>query len=665
MSFVYNYAITAIPDENDEQKVAFDVYYFDKETSKMNVVRIVGVYMSFLVCKLPGLSIEQTLEFIKLTAKTKVKLNDFKFEIIDGELKDGSFTVVYTKPIQYVEIFSRSATLLRKLYLELHNMLENDYYKHLRFDDLSPQDQVFILNTESPFRFTEYTINARHNKYFLAQKFNIPFAGYMRLDTSGMKLYRGEHLHPIASKVDKVYLLEANKGNDFHNREINKAMERAEVPDGYETSEMKNIIVASYDIETYNPGEVPKPNNVKQYIFCIGVGFFNLLNSTPFVRYCVISKDLMLDETAKEKLISIEDSSFPKAKLYKVLHEYSDAPNDETTYICVSNEKEVVSTFVDLLSMYNPHVILGFNNFGFDDVAVMARIDHYKDEKLTKKFYQVFSTYKLDDLKEKDPLKPQYRNFELKIEGKTKQTKNETVRAPIIQSVDVYKMILKADAKRFSQSGKLDTMLETYHIHNPFNGEKLHKTGLSISKMFHYWNSNTKLYKIALYCCQDAWITGTLIIERNVLLDKLTYSTITYTTFEDSIYRGDGHRVSCLRSRSGYEYGFAVMNTAYEKRSEKIKDPKIKGLGSKYFDTRTIVGGAVRSVHAARTCGVVAGDFHAQYPSTWIADNLDSSCFVDPLILNFPEKFGFKMVAKIQVNDLYGMRNIYYLDDAD
>lgn len=662
--YVYNYSIVSIPDEENDKNIAFDIYYFNDETEKLNVVRIINIYLSFLVCKLPGLTIEQTLDFIKVLVSTNIKDNDFKYDIIDGTLKDGSYTLLYTKPLQYVEIFSRSSVKLKTLYDLLFKSLKDDLYKHLRYKDLSPFDKVFIDNTETPFRFTEYTVNTYRNKYFLSQKFDIPFAGYMKLNMNKLNIYKGVYLKPLSTKIDKIYLLNANLDNDYHNEEINKTMVKFEVPDDYNAIEMRNITIASYDIETYNPGKVPKPNDVHQYIFCIGVGFFHLMDSIPFKRYCVISKDLMNDEKIKDKLIKISDNNFdyPNIKIYKVIHEYcEDNSNDETIFICVSNEKEVVSVFVDLLELFNPHIITGFNNFGFDDVAIMARIKHYNDKSLTNKYYQIFSTYKINEIQNNKTLMPTYKNFEIKIEGKVKQSKNETVRAPIIQSIDVYKMILKSDAKRFSQSGKLDTMLASYNILNPFNNKQLSKTGLTINEMFKAWDNDEDLYEIGHYCCQDAWIAGTLIIERNVILDKLTYATISSTSFEDSIYRADGHRVSSLRSRYGYLNNFAVMNTAYVDRSEKMKDEGITGLGNKKFDKRTIVGGAVRSVHASRTCGIVAADYHAQYPSTWIACNIDSSCFIDPKILNSPNDFGLTLVKKLEVNDMYGPRNVYYL----
>lgn len=657
--YVYNYSIVSIPSETNFSEVSYDIYFFNKRSKKLNVLRIINVYLSFLVCKLPGLTIEQTLEFIKMTGDKSVKGNDFKYEIISDKLRDGSFTTLETTPNQYIEIFSKSPKKLKTIYEALHKELKDDLYKHLRYQDLSPQDKVFLNNTETPFRFTEYTINNFKTKYFLAQKYNIPFAGYMSINMKNVAEYKGDYLRPVLSKIETIYQINANKKDDYHNTNINETIEFVNVPDDYETTEMKNITIASYDIETYNKGEAPNPKNNNQYIFCIGVGFFHLMDSTPFKRFCVITRDLLTDEQIKDKLIPI---TYGKFKAYDVMNEYVEDNNkDYTTYICVDNEKDVVSVFVELLVEFNPHIITGFNNFGFDDIAVMSRINGYNDNKLTHKFYQLFSTYNIDEISGNKSLMPEYKNFEIKIEGKVKQTKNETVRAPVIQSIDVYKMILKSDPKRFSQNGKLDTMLSSFHVMNPYDNKPLSKTGLQINKMFKYWDDGIKTYKIAKYCCQDAWIAGTLIIERNVILDKLTYATITYTSFEDSIYRADGHRVSCLRSRYGYRNNFAVMNTPYIERSERIKNIELTGLGNKKFDSRTFVGGAVRNVHAYRTCGVVAADFHAQYPSTWIACNIDSSCYIDKLILDSPELFNLEMVYKTEIIDQYGPRNVYYL----
>lgn len=639
MVLIYDYTITSFSDEQDN--IVFDVFFIGT-SGKMSCIRIKGIYLSFMICRLPGLTINQTERYVRSVANATT--GSFIIET-RSDLKENSHTNLFTRPFEYVEVFCQCQKNLRALHNKLYDELDTDYYPNLDYDSLDEHDKLFMRQTETPFRFTNYISSIERCKYFLSAKWDIPFVGHIEANFDLMIRGSDKYLMP---SVDEFYTLIIT---DNHGTKMNEAFK----PTTSINNASDNLTVASYDIETYNKNMVIDPKSERQYIFCIGVAFFKLNQIKPYARYSIISHDMDVNDVPK----LVETRSVNNQTIYKVGDEYDE--ESTSTYIIVKNEAELVATFVKLLWQHKPHIINGFNNFTFDDIWIWSRIEKYKFE---QQFLQVFSPYLLTDLKtaKQEHLKPTFKSFQIKLEGKYKASDHKTVRGPYVQVIDTYKMLLKADPKRFSQKGNLDTMLDVYHIKNPFNGQPLSKTGLTIKEMFDAWDNGTDIYRIAFYCLQDAWICGTLILERSQIIDKLAMATSTSTSFEDSIYLADGHRVSCLKDRYAYQNGFAIMDEAYRKRDDRIKDSSIRGMGMKTFDTRTVIGGAVRNVHAYRATGVVAGDFSSMYPSQFRSSNIASSCRVDDAIIKHPEAFGLKLVDDIMITDMYGERKIYRYD---
>lgn len=700
MTIAYNFAIVPIPAEDKTSlnsdvegnkrtrrsdrvdEVNFDVYFFTKETKKLNVLRIQNVYLSFFVHRIPGWTIQQTMRFTENCARG-VREADFIYEY-RTDLRDSCYTILGAKPFEYVEIFSKSPSKLKKLLALMSSELLG-YYRYINVNSLDNADKVILRQTETPFRNTAHSTSLKDSCYWFSRTFSIPFVGFNQIDLSShlVKEYKGEYLFPNENKVENVYYMQANDSDEYYNKNIEKVFKKWDVPLGYDAQEMNQIIIASYDIETYNRNELPSFRSLHQYIFNIGLSFFYLQQSKPFVRYSIITKDMKLDDTIKDRLIKLKDKDVPvigqyeDTFAYRVEKEYSD-DDPGSIYISVPDEKTLINVFIDMLNHYSPHIISQFNGWGFDCQWINSRVTRESFGKdLESRYLQVYSTYNIRDLKEDldkfQHLMPKYRSFDVKLEGKVKKSdkkekENYTVRALVIQSLDVMKLLMKADAKRFSQNWKLDYMLDSYHIKNPYNKRPLSKSGLSIQRMFELWDEDKGLYEIALYCMQDAWVCTTMLIERSNIIDKLAMSTITFTSFEDSIYRADGHRVSCLNAYYGWWYGFAYMDEGYEHR-QRIKDEnwkldddkKLTGLGYKHFDARKVMGGAVRNVHSRRCTGVVAADFSSMYPSQYRSGNVASSTHIDNEIVENPECFGLELVKKARIVDMFGERNVFYL----
>lgn len=650
--------------------LCWDLFYLTQESKQIKCLRIFNVEVSFLVARYPGLSLKQFMRYIqpRLTAEVRTQLRT--------DLQEGA-CFMFGHHHEYVEIIGRSPMTLNGIYKELLKDAVG-YYKQLNVNKLSPYDRLFYDNTETPFRYTSTTLSVAKTAYLLACKYNVPLIGGAKIDAS--KLSSKYPMDELPNVQDII-------GLNFTDL-VNGAISRDDTVDF-----KNNMTMLSYDIETWNNGEdVGNPELERNFIFCIGVGIFNLVDQKPEKRFCIMSKTFT--EARKEaqddgaELDVKRVSAFGRWKALEVYGEYvAENPNDFTTYVFTNSEKDLLAAFIRVIQEYHPLVINGFNNFGFDDKYIYLRCKKYG---LDHQLLQCYSPYDVfdEDPTSRDnlynrfwfkPFRPEFTKFELKIDGQ-RNDDNLTVRSWLVHMVDVRKLMMKEDPRRFTQYGtSLNSMLETYDVKNPYTNSALSKTGLHIWEMFRRWEANENLYSIALYCCQDAWICGTLLIKRSKLTDLIEMANITNTMLLDSIYKADGQRVANTILGYAYNESFALMDTPYEHRQRVMEQRKsgklstrginppgtIVPLGGKQHDDRTIVGGEVRNVHAGRQWFIVALDYASMYPSAKEGSNLDSSARVDKDILDHPDKYGLRVVAKKNVNDIYGDREVYYIKKVE
>ena len=112
----------------------------------------------------------------------------------------------------------------------------------------------------------------------------------------------------------------------------------------------------------------------------------------------------------------------------------------------------------------------------------------------------------------------------------------------------------------------------------------------------------------------------------------------------------------------GYQNKFAVQDAVYDSRSSTSQKQQ---LGGKVFDSRTIVGGAVKNYLAGNHKFVVAIDYSAMYPTNKMVNNIDTSSRVDEKVMEDPERYNLKIVKHIDVNDMFGKREIFYVKKLD
>lgn len=638
------------------ESLCWDVYYLVENSKELHCLRIFNVYISFIVARFPSIREDQFERLMKNytgNAHTEIRT----------DLSDGAY-FSFGNNREYMEIFSDSPSKLSKIYKSIFADL-TDFYRRINPDNLSPDDRLFYRNTETPFRFTDTTLTLPSSVYNLSAKYGVPLVGGAELDTSLLTTNFPDQFIPESIKESNIKGLDAQTVKKWNYKTVNENIRKA-IKKNDKIDFKRNMTMISYDIETYNPDGDLDPEKQKNYIFCIGMGVFNLNQQQPEKRICIISKDF--DTTTPtsldgERQLTCKQGRRHNCKTYLVKYEYNPAiESDYTEYIIARNEEELLKVFIEVIDEEKPQIINGFNSFNFDDNYVYKRMKIYN---LENRYLQLFTYYSIDELKDQfwfKAFKPEFKKFDLKIDNEQRDD-NQSVRAWLVLTVDVYKLMLKEDPKRFTQYGRgnLNTMLEVYDVRSPYTKEPLSKTGLEYAEMFRKWDKNEDIYSIAIYCCQDAWICGTLLIKRSKLSDLIEMSSISNTLFADSLYRGDSTRVAKAVLAYAYQENFALNDSPFELREKVKKDKNTVQFGGKVFDYRTIVGGAVRNVHAGRQRFIVALDYASMYPSSREASNIDSSSRVDEDIIKNPERYGLKVVKSININDTYGNREVYYI----
>jgi hypothetical protein len=695
--------------------------------------------VSFIVARFPGMPLEKFLTVLRSV------IEDCRV-IRRRNLKDSTY-FQFNKDYDYFEFINTTPKTLKRVHTKLV-AIARDYYSRIDPSKLDPYDYIFWKNTEQPFRFVGTTTTLSQTPYNLACKYGIPLIGGATIDITKLDNGYPRSYLPT-NFVRKMYGLNANTGLLLQKITMTSGFNnnlRAVVKNEH-VSFTDQMRLLSYDIETYTEfddkggeininaqdiQEIARMNKTCE-VMTVGIGLFTLSSPKPFKRICLITKDICSKKDQlsvnylKKHAKSVERRQSSLGMKYRsvfVTGEYvHDNTDDVTEYVMCENEFELLQAFIDVTNQYHPHIITAFNNYVFDDRYMFQRMLNYsvidtceaklnlktvlKPNSLIEQFITSFSPYPLtyinhnycsfasgDDEEEIDeqslkwhPTKtfvPFFKEFNLKIDGES-YNGMKTVSSPHVISTDVYKIILKEDAKRFTQDGRgnLNTMLEVYDVKNPYTNQPLSKTDMKISEMFESWRNNSDIYRIGLYCVQDAWICGTLIVDRNKFIDLIEMATVSNTAFKDSVFRADGIIVSNCVLGYGYQHGFAVMDTVVDERISRIeakmtaadiekkkknnkgglgggdrkKDEDRRPMGNKSFDPRTIVGGQVRQIQAGREFAVVASDYSSMYPSNKEASNVATSSRVDDDIIRNPSKYGLEIVKTVVINDMYGIGN--------
>jgi DNA polymerase elongation subunit (family B) len=645
----------------------WDVFYFSENDKNMKCLRIYNIELSFLLVKLPTMKFSQFERWINHKIGKYVKLyvskclddnsrinNDSKcapFVTIDKRenLNEAGF-FNFDHKYEYLEIKSKFPQLLKYVYHSLENDLEL-YYERIEdgkgvFKFKTVWDELFYLNSETPFRFTSFVGSVQKSIYLLPTKFNLPLIGGWKISLNCLLASKDipKHLKKNSPKdIELKYYIDYQNLSELKKSGLNLS---------------NQIKLITYDIETYAQDrtvKTPEPMKPQNVCFNIGIGFFYLSDPKPYKTlsiFCGSNNKLLNDEFELQTINAHEVLRVCK----KVVID-----NYELIYINCSCERDVLLYFFHVLKEERPQIINGFNNFGFDDRYIYIRAKLYE---LDKTFLELFNYYDSSSLNHLDS---QFGKVDLKIDGE-RENVNLTVISKFCFFVDTMKIILKEDSKRFTQYGKgLNAMLKAYSIVNPWTGLPLSKDDMGYSEMWDNFEKNENLLKIAHYCMQDAWITGTLLLSKNKIIDYIELATLSCTSFSDSIYRADSKRVLYKLINCAFSHNFALTDNTLASRKHNFNLPfnQIQSLGGKLFDTRSIIGGQVRNISPGKHSFVVALDYASLYPTIKQANNIDSSSRVSEKILSNPENYGLLISKSIVINDMFGKRKIYYLSTQE
>lgn len=622
-----------------------DIIYIDSDniesklSNKLKCIRIKNIKVNFLCAKPSGMTLEHFLNLAEeIKEKNETKDNQVEIKHIQ---KYDSQLFTFENKLDYIQITTNNPWVLKKIYENLRTELIR-YYHIMDPSQLKGFEKEFYNQTESPFRNVQFGTDLNQIQYHLSCHYNIPCVGNIKVDKKYINICN-KPLNDLL-QFEKFYEI------DFKN--VSNAFIKC---DNLDSSLYKSIKTISYDIETYNKGKVVlDPKDITQPIISIGFAIFQLGDIKPLKRFCVISKDFSDDEIKKYKY-STENKTLSGivCKIYDI-QDYNEA-EDTTRYIIVPDEKSILNIFISYIQIVKPYFISGFNNWTFDDKWIYNKCEQYK---LTLNLNSALNVY--EQITKNTPTNTKYQTLTVKLDNEVVKRSDDYASWKNCFTVmyDTMFAALKEDPKRFSNRTRknLDTMLEVYNINNPYNNSQLSKTGLSIGLMFDYWERSEHIYEIAKYCCQDAWITGTFAIKRNMYGDLIEMSNMTNTTTQDSVFRAVNIRVSNTIAKYANDEGYALFDVPErDTRNRRIQSL----LGNKYYDRRTLIGGMVKNKRNGREKFIVALDYSSMYPSQKEGSNVDTSSRISSEIIEHPENYNLEIIDKYFLEDMYGPRWFY------
>ena len=626
-------------------------------SNQLSYVRIKNIQPEFLVLKFPKLS-DQAFESL-----INSWIRGFEGVITSiVYLQDSQFFTPFKNT--YLKIISPNHFVANNV-LNLLKTKATAYYSQLDINTFNEYEQLVFKHSETPFRNIS-CLSIDKMPVFISTKFDIPLIGPIAIDISLCNHYQSQDPDFILVRSDDLYIIDYKDISKVFVKNSSVISEAEKFTD--------HLKIMSYDIETYKPLNEPEWDKYKQSNKIITIGFtvFNLTDPKPLRRYAIIPRDFKVEQFhAKQKNNDQLKFKVDEYKTYKqyYIDDYS-LKNDDSVYFTTNNEKDMLQIFIKFIDLVKPFCVIGFNNWGFDDPWINAKLEQYG---LDEKFLNAIYPYNTIVMKDKYAQLPLFTRLSLKADGEvnTKNSQSFSWKNGFTSFYDAMYHQYKEDAKRFNEgnSKKLENMLKIYDITSPYEQnlnslndiQTLSKSGLTYSEMFNYWATEKETFTIAHYCLQDAWITGVFAVRKNMISDRIEMGNITHTTFQDSILKADNVRVGNTIIYYSYLEGFAIYDSPdNNSREYRLLSP----YSGKVFDKRTVIGGAVKNKRNGREMDIVAVDFSSMYPSQKEGSNVDTSARVDPLIIEHPEQFGLKLIKKYYLEDMYTDRWFYMFVDS-
>lgn len=465
-------------------------------------------------------------------------------------------------PYFYVLLKNNSADSiieeLEKKYRKSHERMFESYeieYKYELYGFHNKEKFPFLkLNFKNMQGFYTYRKYLKDNSY---QTYETDLASSMFL--------KFVHLNDIKPsgwiKINKYFMV--NNGNSSCNIECNMFYKDI-IP--LNRNDIGKLVIASFDIEcTSCDGSFPQPNRKDDKVIQIGITVHKYGEKECFAHYILV-------------LGNCEKISKNEVNAKKVIIDQC------------KNEKQLITSFGNIINEIDPDIITGYNIWGFDFEYLYKRAKNGNGGELFDYTYEFFknmsrSKSKIAEYVEK-PLESSALGQNLlkmiNMEGRV--------------VIDLLKLVQRDYKLR---SYKLDSVAEEFL--------QMNKVDLPPSKIFKNFKNGTPadLKEIAVYCLKDCELVNRLIIKLEVITNNIGMSNVCLVPLSYLFTRGQGIKIFSLVSRECLVENYCIRDffkdddeSGYEGA---IVYPPIPGI---YYDP------------------VGVCDFNSLYPSSMIAENI-------------------------------------------
>lgn len=296
------------------------------------------------------------------------------------------------------------------------------------------------------------------------------------------------------------------------------------------------ILELSWDIETFskNPSIVPQPDDPKDKIFMISCSLHWINKDDIYINYVLTT--LCIPNEFNEE--------FPDIKIK----------------YC-KDEKIMVATFLKIIKMYQPDIIIGFNDYLYDWPFLINKIHQYD---LRGLLGEISIYKKFDDIINRGRY---IKKEEIKIEA-TRNSSAKFIDIPGIICIDIRVECMKgmptteySNLKYYLQLYLLEPKVEiSINVMRELY-IALHKCSeWDYTKLLQYYN---KWKTLISYSMVDSISCHRLATQRNIYGNIKETANLSYTCFYDAFFRAGGMRVkNLIMAEANDEYTFDMKPTS-------------------------------------------------------------------------------------------------------
>ncbi len=296
------------------------------------------------------------------------------------------------------------------------------------------------------------------------------------------------------------------------------------------------MILASFDIEMmpFRQGHFPDADKcIKDEIFMICMTFHMVSQTESVLNVCLSLKDI-------------------------------DPMPDMVTIVC-ANESVLIASFAKLVHMMQPDFITEFNGSGFDWRNIITKVKHFQ---LTPFFIQDMSIVSKLSKWETNSLDFYAKEQEIKVDGSTANCICKSFKVDGYINFDTMVVFKQLDSK--AESFKLNECLKRCNLGS--------KDDLPVEEMFRIYRSgsSTEMKEVAHYCLIDTVKLQSLLLKKNVIIDRREIALLSMTSLYDAFYYANGGKIRNLLMNLGEKKGY-MFDTSYR---PVVKDPEAKFPGA-------------------------------------------------------------------------------------